>query len=276
MDSKIGINFFKNSNKLSDITYAKDESSKEIIDILALKIYISKIIKTEKELITIFSKSSENTNKSKGLPDNFNVFEEKEKEENFNMSQSTSKDIKSLYYRICTGVPMVNLTVEINVDNNRRDLNLCVSGNCSIYMLKYNLAEDLNISKNSIELKNEKNNITYNDEQYLLDAYSAFINNLEEINEVKSCSSDDSNSNSFHNQINTTQKFKIILIQKLLKTKSKTINFFFNYMNEINKLKFQQEAPDYREASDGINILFYCKNSNCKINNEMFIHKLGK
>ena len=54
------------------------------------------------------------------------------------------------------------------------------------------------------------------------------------------------------------------------------INFFFNYMNEINKMKFQESAPDFREASDGMNILFYCENGNCKINKEMFIHKLGK
>jgi hypothetical protein len=272
--SKLGMNLLKYpQGKYCDISYVipKSEESKEV-DILALKKYISKIIKIEKEFISIFSNSSDVSNRSKGLPDNISLFDAKD--EIFNLNLSNFSVNKNYYYKVNSNTSLVNLTVEINIDNNRKNIVLNISGSCSIYMLKSNLAEDLNISRNSIELKNGKTNDTYNDGQYLLDLYNEFINNMEDINEVNSCSSEDENS--FHNRINNPPKFRIILIQKLLKTKSKGINFFFNYMNEINKFQFQDIAPDYREASDGINLLFYCENSQCQIFNEMFIHKLGK
>jgi hypothetical protein len=268
--SKFSINLFRNSsNRYCDITYNFQEENQKELDILFLKIYISKTLKIEKENISIFSCTSESINNTRGLPDNLNIIESKD-----NLSLFVNKELKTFYYKINSGVALVNLIVEIDIDNNKRDLNLSISGNCSIYMLKYNLSEGLSISKNNIELKNEKNNNIYNDEQFLSDVYSEFINYLEDINDVNSCSSEDDNS--FHNQENNQPVFKIILIQKLLKTKSKGINFFFNYMNEINKFRFQDIAPEYREASDGINIIFYCNNLKCKIYNDMFIYKLGK
>jgi hypothetical protein len=275
MDSlKLGMNLLKYpQDKYEDISYVvpKLENSKEV-DILEIKKYISKIIKIEKEYISIFSNISDASNRSAGLPDNINIFDAKD--EIFNLNLSKFSETKNYYYRVNSNISLINLIIEINIDNNRKDLVLNIPGNCSMYMLKSNLADDLNISKNSIELKDENNNNTYNDDQNILDAYNDFLNHLEVINEVNSCSSEDDDS--FHNQANNLRKFKIILIQKILRTKSKGINFFFNYMNEINKFQFQENAPDYREASDGMNLLFYCKNSQCKINNEMFIHKLGK
>jgi hypothetical protein len=141
-------------------------------------------------------------------------------------------------------------------------------------MLKSDLSKDLSIPVNSLVLKNTKTNVSYNNEEYLIDMYNNFNNENAEISSVNSCSSH--NDNSFHNENNTEIGFRIKLIQVLLRTKSIGINFFFNYMNEINKFKFQETAPYFREASDGLNIVLYCENNNCVIYNQMFIHKLGK
>jgi hypothetical protein len=268
------INIFKPfANKFYNIPYFIDESEKKL-EILTLKQYLSKKFKIEKELITI-SLNPYITNNFRGIPDNFNVLREKGEKggDSIEMTHVHSEKEKDFYYKINHNIPLIKIIIEINIDNNIKNLSLNVPGSCTMYMLKSNLAEDLSILTNSIELKNIKSNNRYNDEDYLSDAHSEFINRLELINSVNSFRSVDSDS--FNND-NNEPVFKIKLIQKLLKTKSKGINFFFNYMNEINKMKFQETAPDYREASDGINILFYCENPNCLIFNEMFIHKLGK
>ena len=53
------------------------------------------------------------------------------------------------------------------------------------------------------------------------------------------------------------------------------LNFKFNYLKNISKIKFNENAPEHCECSDGINLFAYCRNKDCKIYNMLFIHVLG-
>jgi hypothetical protein len=53
------------------------------------------------------------------------------------------------------------------------------------------------------------------------------------------------------------------------------LNFKFNYLKNISKISFNQNAPIHCECSDGINLFVYCRNINCSLYNNLFIKVLG-
>ena len=53
------------------------------------------------------------------------------------------------------------------------------------------------------------------------------------------------------------------------------LNFKFNYLKNISKISFNQNAPTHCECSDGINLFVYCRNSYCQLFNNLFIKVLG-
>ena len=53
------------------------------------------------------------------------------------------------------------------------------------------------------------------------------------------------------------------------------LNFKFNYLKNISKISFNQNAPTYCECSDGINLFAYCRNIDCQLFNNLFIKVLG-
>ena len=53
------------------------------------------------------------------------------------------------------------------------------------------------------------------------------------------------------------------------------LNFKFNYLKNISKINFNNQAPSYCECSDGINLFAYCRKENCILNNNLFIKVLG-
>jgi hypothetical protein len=145
-------------------------------------------------------------------------------------------------------------------------------------MLKANLAEKLQISLSTIKLINKKNNKNYDDNDLISLVYNQYIND-KEFNIINSSNSDSIYNDNFNNNNDNNIKNNYMCM-KLIKFSnlkcSINIDFTFNYMKEIKKIDFQNSAPNYREASDGINIFAYCENKKCLINKEMFIIKLGK
>lgn len=54
------------------------------------------------------------------------------------------------------------------------------------------------------------------------------------------------------------------------------IDMSFNHLKCLTKIKWNDEAPDFREVNDGMCLICYCTNPKCKIYKEMFIQNLGK
>ena len=53
------------------------------------------------------------------------------------------------------------------------------------------------------------------------------------------------------------------------------LNFRFNYLKEVNKLSFNNNAPSYCECSDGINLFAFCFNQECPLYSKYFVVNLG-
>jgi len=69
---------------------------------------------------------------------------------------------------------------------------------------------------------------------------------------------------------------KLKLLIKQSKSKFKLgLDFSFNYLKSLKKINWDEEAPDYREISDGVCLICYCKNNLCGIYNQMFVHNIG-
>jgi hypothetical protein len=261
------INTISTKKNHKDITYFIEENVKKF-EILEIKKFISSKIFVEKELISIFKIQEANlSNDLKELPDDLNILE---KEKNFTFFYKINKDISFIKINI-------EYFTEI-IGNFYINIPTC----CSIYMLKANLAEKLRISLSLIKLINIKNNKHYDNNDLISSVYNHYLNYNENISEINIRSSVDSSldSNSDSGSENLNNNNEADMCMKLIKFSdlkcSIGIDFTFNHMEEIKKVNFQESAPYYREASDGINIFAYCKNKKCRIFNEMFIVKIGK
>ena len=53
------------------------------------------------------------------------------------------------------------------------------------------------------------------------------------------------------------------------------LNFRFNYLKEVDKISFNDNAPNYCMCSDGVNLFIFCINQECSLYNEYFVVILG-
>ncbi len=81
--------------------------------------------------------------------------------------------------------------------------------------------------------------------------------------------------NSYFENKNSEFMIYFLLSRNLNNKLQMGLNFKFNYLKNISKIKFNENAPNHCECSDGINLFAYCRNSECSINNSLFIHILG-
>lgn len=60
--------------------------------------------------------------------------------------------------------------------------------------------------------------------------------------------------------------------------KSLSLDFKFNQIKDIKKVKWDREAPWYREIEDGMTWIGYCNEEKCIIKDEMFVinRKFGR
>ena len=67
------------------------------------------------------------------------------------------------------------------------------------------------------------------------------------------------------NEFDTFNKkpLRLKIIKKGKKKYSIGINLNFNSLKNISKIKYSEEAPNHREAKDGLNFLCYCVSILC-------------
>ena len=69
--------------------------------------------------------------------------------------------------------------------------------------------------------------------------------------------------------------FLLTIVNKIQMSEKMGLNFRFNYLKEVNKISFDENAPKYCECSDGINLFIFCINEDCSLYNKYFIVNIG-
>jgi hypothetical protein len=177
-----------------------------------------------------------------------------------------------LYYKLDLKPIKVNLEYhQNNIDNLIYEL----TTSCQIYMLKYL------INKKLKELPINEQNITI---LGISDPDKPFDSNRSDNSEIKNSTpieiKDRMTIDDIIKLLNDKNNINYKCLHLFLARKGEIkctigIDFSFALLKNLKKIEFENLAPSHREASDGINIFCYCKNSNCGLYNEMFIEPLG-
>lgn len=135
---------------------------------------------------------------------------------------------------------------------------------CSVNSLKATIekhtgipVDEQSLSYNSVTMANDKLLIDYN----LKDPGDSMIfSNIEEAN-----------------MTTTSRPFEISLfVRKEKKGKlDLRIDFSFNTIKNVKKVKWKEDAPKYREVTDGMSWFCYCRNLKCDIVHNLFIVNRG-
>ena len=177
--------------------------------------------------------------------------------------------ITNLYYKIC------NYTQKVVIDiykNKIEKIILNLSITCSVYMLKYIIYQKLKI-KNIDFIKNHN-------------IYGVGFIDTENIQFIKKAQTNKKfNDNNLIYDImiyymepsRCKDKFlNLILIENSRDQCYIGLDFKFNIMRNFKKLdKYDNNAPSYRNVSDGLNLFIYCLNKKCELYNNYFIVNVG-
>ena len=173
--------------------------------------------------------------------------------------------IYELYYTICKEITKITVDFyQMNIDK----IFIKLSSICSIQMLKMIINEKLN---NSLVIDSLR---IYG--LYIIDVNSKekkIMNQSKEINDKMTLKN--IINSYFGNKISSQYMIYFLLSRNKDNKLQMGLNFKFNYLKNISKIKFNENAPNHCECSDGINLFAYCRNSECSINNSLFIHILG-
>ena len=172
--------------------------------------------------------------------------------------------IYELYYKIYDKIIKITINFyQMNIEK----IFMKLSSICSIQMLKMIINEKLN---NSIEVDSQKifglYIININTKEKKIMNQSKEINNKTIIKNII---------NSYFENKNSEYMIFFLLSRNLNNKLQMGLNFKFNYLKNISKIKFNNKAPSYCECSDGINLFAYCRKENCILNNNLFIKVLG-
>jgi len=303
--TNVSVNNKLSSNRLTNngkpdliLNYDKIPLKLKIVEI---KNFIADNMKCRIENINIYINAFGDIDNSYGLSDDFDVI----KIINSNKTLTTSflsisnnignsilnnidNFLPTLYFKINKDIAMCKIIIEYFLKNIDKIL-MTVSLNCSIYMLKYIIRGKLGIPEDEqilIDLNSQKifkNNEIINNILSLNKEIIGLSHNLNSNGHMTTTFSakrkeDYLNSGNFSINDGSFCFNKLLRIQLIRKGKKKCaigIDFSFNLLQNITKIDFSKEAPSFREASDGINIFCYCRNKQCKIENEMFVNNLG-
>ena len=173
--------------------------------------------------------------------------------------------IYELYYTICKEITKITVDFyQMNIDK----IFIKLSSICSIQMLKMIINEKLN---NSLVIDSLR---IYG--LYIIDVNSKekkIMNQSKEINDKMTLKN--IINSYFGNKISSQYMIYFLLSRNKDNKLQMGLNFKFNYLKNISKISFNQNAPTHCECSDGINLFVYCRNSYCQLFNNLFIKVLG-
>ena len=172
--------------------------------------------------------------------------------------------IYEIYYKI--NLEMIKIIInfyQMNIDK----IYIKLSSICSIEMLKIIINEKLN---NELELNSLK---IYG--LYIIDINSREKKIMNQSKELNNNITLKKIINFYYQNPNSQYIIYFLLSRNKNNKLQMGLNFKFNYLKNISKIKFNNQAPSYCECSDGINLFAYCRKENCILNNNLFIKILG-
>ena len=252
---------FKNNNIINP-NISKDffEYNLQSIDLLAtltiasLKYSFSQSKKINPDSIQIFRINRDNS--SEELIDSMKLS---------NLINKGNNCIYELYYIISKDITKITVDFyQMNIDK----IFLKLSSICSIQMLKIIINEKLN---NSLSIDSLRifglSIIDINSKEKKVMNQSKEINDKLTLKNII---------NSYFGNKRSSQFMIYFLLSRNKDNKLQMgLNFKFNYLKNISKISFNQNAPIHCECSDGINLFVYCRNINCSLYNNLFIKVLG-
>lgn len=281
-----------------DLILNCDKYNSETLPVVYLKNFIANHYKINIENISIFIHPSYDQDNSYGLSDEFDIFKLDSNKSikckylsivntlNTYNSSFLKDRVMTLYFKKNQDFRTCKIIIEYFIKNVDRIL-LEISMNCSIYILKFMIKNKLGIPEeeqifydcnNQRQFKNDElimnilntsNDLIGSNIQLSYPRYSTSTKIKEENYSAVG------NSNCEIGYLCPSKALKIRLIRKGNKKCSIGIDFSFNLLKNINKINFSEEAPSFREASDGLNLICYCRNNCCRIQNDMFVYCLG-
>ena len=173
---------------------------------------------------------------------------------------------QKIYYRIED--KMVKITIDMFQEKIDKIV-FYLSQSVSVYYIKKLISEKTNFKQNDTMLF--YGNKMLRDHQ-IISEEDNWVNYKQSINSPQT-----SNGN-----LNTDSSSAKSITLKLVKRKSHSsslsfgLDMSFNHLKTLTKIKWAEQAPDFREVDDGMCLICYCTNPKCKIYKEMFIQNLGK
>ena len=155
-----------------------------------------------------------------------------------------------------------------------------LEANCSIFLLKNMIVNKLNYNNNNINISqiklfcidvteiNEEKNCTNN-----LKNEETSFSDWKNLNDIIECffPKEKDERNYFKYNIH----FFLTISNGVRVGEQIGLNFRFNYLKEVSKISFDENAPKYCECSDGINLFIFCFNQDCSLYNKYFVVNIG-
>jgi len=169
------------------------------------------------------------------------------------------------------GIRIEKNIVKLLIEIFQKDLEkmvLKISTCASVFMIKFIIQNETKIDLREQVLYMD--NRILEDREHISDLQSNFFNEKDFKSKSFDVSIDDTESSS-------PRFLKLKLLTKQSGNKFKLgLDFSFNYLKSLKKINWDEEAPSFREISDGVCLICYCQNMNCDICNQMFVKNLGK
>ena len=192
--------------------------------------------------------------------------------------KNKNEDFLNLFVSFIFNNNQVRLTIDFYQQNIEK-IFLKLQTNCSLFLLKNiinnKLDESLDINLiNLFFLDITELNIAENNKSKIQNHNNKFKDKItlkEIINLYYPHSNEDTDN------INYKYSLHFLITLKTYEGSSEQmgINFRFNYLKEVQKINFIENAPSYCTCSDGLNLFAFCFNPKCELFNKYFVENLG-
>ena len=292
-----------NLNVMANNTMTSMDNAVKIID---LKIYIAHLMNIRPDMLNLYIPCN-NSSVFQVLADkdnfcvctNANTDVRSTTSPNYAIRMSSSRSFENfgkptvLYFKVSNDKQRIQVDI---FQNKIEKIILDVSPYCSIYMLKGIINQKLYSSKINFGVMNSKTEKSSNFGYMPLNGKiqtiygGGFVENNTSL--TKALSNKKFNDNDLiENIVNYYQKnnkkqlctynnesriLSLILIESTNKKCLMGLDFRFNYMRNFKRVNnFDDSAPSFREVTDGLNLVIYCLNPSCALNNQYFIVTKG-
>ena len=279
----------KNLNIINlNLQLAKDNmQSHEIIinknnSIASIKMIISELKNISCEMIHLYTCYEKPNNLDVISNDSKKYIEITDDTENINEIYKKNKNRNEEFLNLFVSFIPNNNQVRVIIDfyqQNIEKIFLKLQTNCSLYLMKHIINHKFDKTLNITLIKlflldTTATNIKENSKSKIQNHNKKFKDNitLKEILNYYFPQSTEENDN-----INFKYSLHFLIVLKTYEGNSEQIglNFRFNYLKEVQKINFIENAPSYCTCSDGLNLFAFCFNPKCELFNKYFVENLG-